>query len=106
MKSIVLNKPGIFELIQKEEPGQPGPDEVLLKVRCVGICGTDLHAFHGRQPFFTYPRVLGHEIAAEIVEIGNQVKNLEKGDLCTVLPYKNRIIDQAVKRGKLNCGSG
>jgi 2-desacetyl-2-hydroxyethyl bacteriochlorophyllide A dehydrogenase len=106
MKSIVLNKPGIFEMIQKEEPGQPGPDEVLLKVRCVGICGTDLHAFHGRQPFFTYPRVLGHEIAAEIVEIGNQVKNLEKGDLCTVLPYKNRIIDQAVKRGKLNCGSG
>lgn len=106
MKCIVLNQPGFFEMIEKDYPGQPGPDEVLLKVKCLGICGTDLHAWHGRQPFFTYPRVLGHEIAAEIVATGNNVTNLNIGDLCTVLPYRNRIIDQAVKRGRLNCGSG
>jgi len=106
MKSIVLNKPGEFEVVEKAHPGNPGADEVLLKVKCLGICGTDLHAFHGRQPFFTYPRILGHEIAAEVVSVGSGVTHLKTGNLCAVLPYRNSIIDQAVKAGKPNCGSG
>jgi 2-desacetyl-2-hydroxyethyl bacteriochlorophyllide A dehydrogenase len=75
-------------------------------VKCLGICGTDLHAYNGRQPFFTYPRILGHEIAAEVASFGKGVTGLQSGDLCTVLPYRNNINDQAVKSGKLNCGSG
>jgi threonine dehydrogenase-like Zn-dependent dehydrogenase len=102
----VLNQPGEFRAIEKDHPGDPGPEQVLLKVKCLGICGTDLHAYNGKQPFFSYPRILGHEIAAEVVSIGKNVTHLKAGDLCTVLGYRNKIIDQAVKRGKPNCGSG
>lgn len=106
MKAVVLNNPGLLVRTDKSSPPQPAPDEVLLKVKCVGICGTDLHAYKGRQPFFTYPRVLGHEIAAEVVATGDKVTHTKAGDLCTVLPYRNTIIDQAVRSGKLNCGRG
>jgi len=105
MRSIVLNKPGEFLVIEKDKPNDPGPDEVLLKVKCLGICGTDLHAYNGNQPFFTYPRILGHEIAAEVVSFGENVKHLKKGDLCAILSYRNKATDQAVRAGKPNCGS-
>lgn len=106
MQAIVLNEPGSLSKTDVPSPKEPEANEVLLKVRCLGICGTDLHAYKGRQPFFTYPRILGHEIAAEVVALGKSVTNLQKGDLCTVLPYRNTIIDQAVSNGKINCGSG
>jgi len=105
MKAIVLQAPGKFEFITKEKPTRLASDEVLLKIRNVSICGTDLHAYNGNQPFFTYPRILGHEIAAEIVDIGVDVTQFKPGDSCTVIPYRNLIIDQAVLRGKTNCGS-
>lgn len=105
MKAISLKEPGVFEPLIKEKPGAPAPNEVLLKIKHVSVCGTDLHAFKGNQPFFTYPRILGHEIAAEIVAIGENVSTLKVGDSCTVEPYRNLVIDQAVKRGKTNCGS-
>src|SRR6185312_3154175 len=106
MEAIVLTKPGLLTRTNVSSPGLPGENEVLLKVRCLGICGTDLHAYKGRQPFFTYPRILGHEIAAEVISFGGCVTNLNVGDLCTVLPYRNTIIDQTVRSGKINCGSG
>ncbi len=106
MKTIVLNEPGSLTKANAPSPMDPGENEVLLKVKCLGICGTDLHAYKGRQPFFTYPRILGHEIAAQVVSYGKKVMHLKEGDLCTVLPYRNTIIDQAVKAGKVNCGSG
>ena len=61
MKSLLLREPGKFELLVSDEPGAPGPDDALVRVHRVGVCGTDLHAFRGKQPFFTYPRILGHE---------------------------------------------
>lgn len=106
MKAVILNEPGAFVNADVPSPGAPAENEVLLKVKCLGICGTDLHAYKGRQPYFTYPRILGHEIAAEVVSFGEGVKGLQPGDLCTVLPYRNKIIDQAVESGKSNCGSG
>lgn len=106
MKAVVLNNPGLLTRAERAFPAQPKADEVMLKVKCIGICGTDLHAYKGRQPFFTYPRILGHEIAAEVVATGEEVTHIKVGDLCTVLPYRNTIIDQAVSSGKLNCGSG
>jgi 2-desacetyl-2-hydroxyethyl bacteriochlorophyllide A dehydrogenase len=104
MKAIILNKPCSFSLIEKEVPNIISKDDVLLKVLKIGVCGTDLHAFSGNQPFFTYPRILGHELAVEVVEIGKNVKNVKVGDRCTVLPYRNSSQDQAVLRGKPNCG--
>ena len=106
MKAIVLEKPGELKQVEMERPGRPSGHQVLLQIKRLGVCGTDLHAFNGKQPFFTYPRILGHEIAAEVVELGKGVTHLKMGDHCTVMPYRNTIIDQAVKRGKTNCGSG
>ena len=62
-----LNKPGEFEFGIGEISGDLLEEEVLLKIHQIGICGTDYHAFRGKQPFFTYPRVLGHELGAEVI---------------------------------------
>jgi 2-desacetyl-2-hydroxyethyl bacteriochlorophyllide A dehydrogenase len=105
MKAIILQEPGKLERIEKDAPKAPKSGEVLLKIRRLGVCGTDLHAYNGKQPFFTYPRILGHEIAAEVVEIGEGVTHLKVGDLCAVIPYRNEVEDQAVRSGKTNCGS-
>jgi len=104
MKAILLEEPGQFKWVEQPAPLKPAPHEVLLKMKRLGICGTDLHAFKGQQPFFSYPRILGHEIAAEVVELGDQVQHLNIGDLCTIMPYRNQEVDQAVRRGKTNCG--
>ncbi|MBC7722848.1 MAG: alcohol dehydrogenase catalytic domain-containing protein, partial [Pedobacter sp.] len=67
MKILVCSTPGEFKYKQAELPVlQDG--YTLLKIKRIGICGTDLHAYEGTQPFFNYPRILGHELAAEIVE--------------------------------------
>ncbi|HAA51656.1 MAG TPA: alcohol dehydrogenase, partial [Planctomycetaceae bacterium] len=63
---MTLEEPGHFVLGETNPPGQPGPGEALVGVQRIGICGTDLHAFRGQQPFFTYPRVLGHELGVEV----------------------------------------
>ncbi|WP_316843829.1 zinc-binding alcohol dehydrogenase family protein [Pedobacter psychrodurus] len=105
MKAIVLQQPGKFETILKPMPNQPGKGEVLMKVKNISICGTDLHAYRGKQPFFSYPRILGHEIAAEVVAIGEGITHLKPGDLCSIEPYRNAMIDQAVRRGRATCGS-
>jgi len=104
MKAIILQEPGKFEVVTREMPGQPGDDEVLLKIKNISICGTDLHAYKGQQPFFSYPRILGHEIAAKVIDVGAAVTHLKPGDLCSIEPYRNAEIDQAVKRGKTTCG--
>jgi 2-desacetyl-2-hydroxyethyl bacteriochlorophyllide A dehydrogenase len=104
MKSIVLEQPGRFMLQQKEYPRLLSDDHVLVKVHKIGVCGTDLHAYTGKQPFFSYPRILGHELAVEVIETGANVTNVKKGDFCCVEPYRNPTIGQAVLRGKTNCG--
>ena len=105
MQAIVLEKPGVLKKFEKDLPQSPGSKEVQLKIRKLGVCGTDLHAYNGKQPFFNYPRILGHEIAAEVVALGEGVTHLKVGDLCSVNPGINRIEDQAVRRGKTNCGT-
>jgi 2-desacetyl-2-hydroxyethyl bacteriochlorophyllide A dehydrogenase len=104
MNAIILEQPGTFRRITKDHPGPPKAGEVVLKIRQLGVCGTDLHAYNGRQPFFTYPRILGHEIAAEVVALGEGVTHLRVGDVCAVMPYRNTSTDQAVRRGKTHCG--
>ncbi|WP_316793346.1 zinc-binding alcohol dehydrogenase family protein [Pedobacter frigoris] len=105
MKAIILKEPGKFEAIVKPLPHLPEEGEVLMKIKHISICGTDLHAYKGKQPFFSYPRILGHEIAAEVVAIGEGITHLKPGDLCSIEPYRNAAVDQAVRRGKTTCGS-
>ena len=102
MKYIVCNEPGSFSLLEKEKP-EIKTGEALVKITRVGICGTDLHAFQGNQPFFSYPRILGHELAAEVVEIGENSHNLKNGDPVIIMPYVTCSTCIACRRGKSNC---
>ncbi|RED96548.1 2-desacetyl-2-hydroxyethyl bacteriochlorophyllide A dehydrogenase [Marinoscillum furvescens DSM 4134] len=105
MKAIRLKEPGQWEAITKDFPAQElKGDDVLVKVHRMGVCGTDLHAYKGNQPFFEYPRILGHELAVEVLAIGPDVSTLQVGDRCAVEPYYNETVGQAVRRGKTNCG--
>lgn len=103
MKTATLEQPGRFTLRETAQPGAPGPDEVLLRVLTVGVCGTDLHAFEGTQPFFNYPRILGHELAVEVIEPGERAVEFEPGDLCAVNPYVTCGGCVACRRGRTNC---
>jgi 2-desacetyl-2-hydroxyethyl bacteriochlorophyllide A dehydrogenase len=103
MRAIVLDQPGDFQVAEAEVPQSPGPGEALVRVHRVGICGTDMHAYRGRQPFFSYPRILGHELGVEIVEIGRNEAGLRAGDRCAVEPYLNCGQCIACRRGKTNC---
>ena len=77
--------------------------EVLIRVRRVGICGTDLHAFKGEQPYFTYPRVLGHEISGEVTQVGKNPYGFKQGDRVAVIPYLECGHCIACRMGKTNC---
>jgi len=105
MKSIVLVEPGKLRLENIAEPAPPARDEAQVRVLQVGICGTDLHAFEGKQPFFTYPRILGHELAVEVITLGptDESHNLKVGDHCCVQPYLNCGQCGACLRGRDNC---
>jgi threonine dehydrogenase-like Zn-dependent dehydrogenase len=101
MKTVTLEQPGRFTLTDTPQPGAPGPGEVLARVLTVGICGTDLHAFEGTQPFFTYPRILGHELAVEVIE--SNAAEFKPGDKCAVNPYITCGVCSACVRGRTNC---
>lgn len=101
MKVLVCNKPGELIYTDKSMP-ELKAGHALLKIKRIGICGTDLHAFDGSQPFFSYPRVLGHELAAEVIT-GNG--DFKPGDLVTVIPYINCGVCLACRSGKTNCCS-
>jgi len=103
MKAVRLEEPGRFVEVDSAEPESPPPDGALVRVRRIGICGTDLHAFAGKQPYFSYPRILGHELGVEVLEVGRDVKTLAVGDRCSVEPYMECGRCIACRRGKPNC---
>lgn len=103
MLQISLDQPGVFSARNDALEPTPGPGDALVRVHRIGVCGTDLHAFAGRQPFFTYPRVLGHELAVEVIEPGSDPHGLKAGDRCSVEPYLNCGHCIACRRGKPNC---
>jgi 2-desacetyl-2-hydroxyethyl bacteriochlorophyllide A dehydrogenase len=103
MRTVILDEPGHFRLTDTAAPAAPGPGEVLVRVLTVGICGTDLHAFEGTQPFFSYPRILGHELAVEVLETGDGVDGFQAGDKCAVNPYMTCGVCAACSRSRTNC---
>ena len=102
MRTLTLTEPFKLELTQTAPP-MAGPGEALIRVRRVGVCGTDLYAYRGRQPFFSYPRILGHEIAGEIVEVGPNPAGLMAGENCVVSPHLFCGACIACRQGKTNC---
>jgi 2-desacetyl-2-hydroxyethyl bacteriochlorophyllide A dehydrogenase len=103
MRTLVLEQPGDLRLIDTAAPVAPAPDGALVRVRRVGVCGTDVHAWRGEQPFFTYPRILGHELAVEVVATGGDVQNVKPGDRCAVEPYLNCGTCRPCRLGRQNC---
>lgn len=101
MKVLVCMEPGRFEY-KKEEMPQSKRDRSIIKIKRIGICGTDLHAFEGTQPFFTYPRILGHELTGELVEINN-APGFTIGETVSFIPYFNCGNCIACRMGKPNC---
>jgi len=101
MKAIEITKPYEIKVIEKEIP-QPKEGEALLRVLYCGICGADVASYTGNQPFTTYPRIPGHEFSAQIVEIGENDKGFQAGDIITCNPYFNCGECYAYRRGIVN----
>ena len=102
MKQVELTAPGIFALRESDVP-EPRAGEALVHVRRIGICGTDLHAYAGRQPFFAYPRVLGHELGVVVERVPDGETRVRVGDNCAVRPFLNNPESRASRRGRTNC---
>jgi len=103
MKTLVCTTPGNFEYQQGTKP-ELTPGHAIIKINRIGICGTDLHAFEGTQPFFSYPRILGHELGGELVDF-DDAPGFTKGEAVTFIPYFNCGTCIACRSGKPNCCS-
>lgn len=103
MKAILLEKPQAFRPIDIPEPAAPGAGEALVKIHRIGICGTDYGGYLGKMPFYSYPRIPGHELGVEVLAVGDGVTNVRPGDRCSVEPYINCQRCYSCRRGLTNC---
>src|SRR6187402_1074801 len=101
MNVLTCINPRQLEYQELSEP-RISTGNTIIKIKRIGICGTDLHAFEGTQPFFSYPRILGHELAGEIVD-SDGAPGFSKGDIVTFIPYFNCQTCIACRNGKPNC---
>lgn len=85
MKRATMTAPGAIEISEAHVPA-PGPGEVLLRIQRIGVCGSDIHVFHGKHPYTSYPVVQGHEFSAVIEAVGSGVKGLTVGNKVTAMP--------------------
>jgi len=103
MQALLLERPQAFRFIDIPEPPAPGPGEAVVRVHAVGICGTDYGGYLGKMPFFSYPRIPGHELGVEVEAVGAGVTNVKPGDRCCVEPYINCQKCHSCVRGLTNC---
>src|ERR1044071_4249551 len=103
MKAIQLEQPKHLRRIDIAEAPQPGSGEALLRIHRIGICGTDISGYLGKMPFFSYPRIPGHELGVEVIEVGANVRHVQPGNQCSVEPYMNCQRCFACRRGSTNC---
>jgi alcohol dehydrogenase len=103
MKALSLEAPKQWKRIDVPGPQRPGPGEALVRVHNVGICGTDVSGYLGKMPLFSYPRIPGHELGVEVLDVGPGVANVRPGDRCSVEPYLNCQHCYACHRGHTNC---
>ncbi len=102
MKQILLEAPGRFAEREAEAPVQAA-GHALVRIEKVGVCGSDFHAFAGRHPIYTYPRIIGHELSGVVEHAPVNSKGVERGDRCAIEPYLTCGTCHACKRGKNNC---
>ncbi|WP_413993062.1 zinc-binding alcohol dehydrogenase family protein [Labrys okinawensis] len=101
MRALSCEEPGRLRIIERDEPSA-GEGDVLVRIRHVGVCGTDYHIFHGNQPYLSYPRVIGHELGGEVVT-APAGSSLRQGQIVSIMPtlYCGRC--RACLAGKTNC---
>jgi 2-desacetyl-2-hydroxyethyl bacteriochlorophyllide A dehydrogenase len=100
MKAVVCENPGALRVVERPAPHR-GDDEVLIRIRRVGLCGTDYHIFAGRHPYLAYPRVMGHELAGEVVSVPSG-SAFRQGQIVSINPYLACGTCVACRRGKPN----
>lgn len=103
MRAIRLEEPKRFARVSIPEPGAPAAGQALVKTHRMGICGTDYSGYLGKMPFFSYPRIPGHELGVEVIAVGEGVENVQVGDRCSVEPYMNCGQCYACRKGNSNC---
>ncbi len=103
MRAIQIAEPKTMRRIDIDEPGRPGPGQALVRTHRMGVCGTDMSCYLGKFPFFDFPRIPGHELGVEVLEVGENVTNVMVGDRCSVEPYMNCGQCFACRRGAINC---
>ena len=103
MRAIQIAEPKTMRRIDIDEPGRPGPGQALVRTHRMGVCGTDVSCYLGKFPFFDFPRIPGHELGVEVLEVGENVTNVMVGDRCSVEPYMNCGQCFACRRGAINC---
>ncbi len=103
MRAVQFEQPLKLNLIDLPEPPAPAPGEALVRVHRVGICGTDYSGWLGKMPFFSYPRIPGHELGVEVLAVGDGVTHVAPGATCSVEPYLNCQGCSACRRGRTNC---
>jgi len=102
MKALQIPEPGQARLVDVPEP-VPQPGEARLRLRALGLCGSDLSIYAGRMPLVGYPRIIGHELAAEVLDVDGPQDRVAVGDLVTVEPYFPCGTCVACRRGRRNC---
>jgi 2-desacetyl-2-hydroxyethyl bacteriochlorophyllide A dehydrogenase len=85
MRQAIMTAPGEIEFRDVSIPA-PGPDEVLIRVKTIGVCGSDVHVCHGRHPFTSYPVVQGHEFSGTVEAVGKKVRHIRPGQKVTATP--------------------
>lgn len=86
MKSVYLESPNNIKIKEVEKPVRK-ENEALIRIKSVGICGSDIGAYRGVNPLVSYPRIIGHELAGEVIEIGENSKGIKAGDKVIIDPY-------------------
>lgn len=104
MLTVTCEKPGLLTAREVQKPAR-GEGEVLVRIRRVGVCGTDLHIFTGNQPYLSYPRVMGHELSGTVEE-APAGSDFAPGDPVYIIPYISCGECHACRQGKTNCCSG
>ena len=102
MKAVVCEEINRLTIQETDEPIR-AEHEAIVSIKRIGICGTDLHAYKGNQPYFTYPRILGHELSGIIDDIGPNTAGLQVGDQVSIIPYLHCGHCIACRTGKTNC---
>jgi 2-desacetyl-2-hydroxyethyl bacteriochlorophyllide A dehydrogenase len=103
MKALIISQPGVASIADRPD-SRFGPGDVLLRVRYVGLCGSDLNTFRGANPLVSYPRIPGHEIAATIEQVGADVPaEWAAGRDVLVIPYTSCGVCSACRKSRFNC---